>query len=173
MQAQSKHYVYRTETGSVEFWADRGRVYVMDLNKAGDSQADVHEQIKSMAPGEFMERAIAVRVSADERFPDEIARARQLLNRATEVCKIAWHFGDPTSQKVLDHLSKHRSKSRILMPGDAMPDIGGIKLKPALVKDPREALLTGKGVEAVPDFSLPQGQRLSPSHMSQLRRRRR
>lgn len=172
MQAESKHYVFKTESGAVEYWASKGRVFVVDLTKAGDSEKAIGEQIKSMSPKEFMERAMAVRISADERYPDEVFNARQLLTRAVEVCKIAWHFGDPTSQKVLSHLSRHRSHPQILMPGDILPAIGGGKLKLPEIDDPKQAILTGKGVAPIPDFSLSGSQLLTPARANKLRKRR-
>jgi hypothetical protein len=170
--AESKHYTYKTHTGEVEFWASKGRVFVIDVRKAGDSKAKLGEQIKSMAPGEFMKRAMAVRIGVDERYPDEVFKAKQLLNRAVEVCKIAWHFGDPTNTGVLAHISRHRKRPQILMPGDILPAIGGARFKPSRVDDPKQALLTGAGVGVVPDFSLSGERLLTPARAEKLRKRR-
>jgi hypothetical protein len=173
MRAESRHYQFLTSTGGVEFYADRGRVFVINLVQAAKADAPLETQIKSMPPGEFMKRAIAVRMSVDERFTDEVFRANQLLQRAVEVCKIAWHFGDPTDVRVLAQISKNRKKpGRILMPGDILPAIGGAQFKPSRITDQHEALLSGKGVGVTPDFSLSGEQLLTPSRAEKFRRRR-
>jgi len=79
-----KVYKYKT----VEFWAERGRIMVVDTEKAADAKNDVWQCVTSVDPVEFYKRAVAV-YTMHEDWPNERMEARQLLDNAREACLTA------------------------------------------------------------------------------------
>ena len=149
---RSKTYRYK----DIEFFAERGLVTVIDTELAADSDADPHDAIQRIPPGDFIFRAINVHVATGELYPEQVAASRKLLDDAVIVCKLAKAQGDPTDPRVLEHFGRHRRRSSALvLPGEAnriLGPVGGDRFKLDLKKDRRAMLL--KGATVTPDLSL-------------------
>lgn len=161
---ESKHYYFM----DLEFWAQNGMVTVLDNKRAGNG-LPANDCVFHMSPGEFIKRAIAVRMSTDDKYPDERQRASRFMDEAVQVAKLAKAQGDPTDQKVLDHVVKHERKTQILVPGTSGGGgtaLAGIDYKIETGKSPRNVLLRGD-YAVVPDFSV------KPVRPRQAKRKRR
>lgn len=170
MSKESKHFRFR----QVEFWAKDGRVYMVDLAKAGDSRASILEQVFTLSPGELLQRAIAVRMTADDRYPEQVRVARKLLEEATVVAKAAKFQGDPTDRNVLEHVTKHKRNNRVLVT-DSRSSFGGHALDTGInyklqLGQQRDMLLGG--VQVSPDLTVPPNLVMPPSKVAGRRRRR-
>lgn len=154
----SPRYKFR----NVEFWADKGRVWLLNLEAAADSTKAVTEKVITMAPGELLKRAVAIRASVGlsgaDRHPNVRLEANKLLEDSVAVAKWAQFQGDPTDQRVLAYKSRHKAKNRLSM-FDSRFSLPPLNTKYIIRGvDPRNLLL--KGVEARPDLSVPIGANL-------------
>jgi hypothetical protein len=177
-KSEGRHYRYMR----IEFFAQNGLITVIDLDAAGDSSAAAADAIQRLAPGEWIKRAIAVRMGVQEEYKDERDRAKKFLDESKEACKLAKSQGDPTDPAVLEHYSKHSKKSRILVPGmgagqrlspseatGILGPIGGPQQYRIRHKEnPRDTLLAG--VDVVPDFSIGQSSMMTPQRAPKVRR---
>jgi hypothetical protein len=182
---EGKHYRFM----QLEFYAQRGMITIIDLDAASDSTVEADVAINRVPPGQFMKRAIAVRMGCDDKYSDEVRGVNNFMDQAVAACKLAKAQGDPTDGKVIDHVVKHSRKSSIVMPGDAghgimgagltmsqaqaaarVGPVGGQRFKVRLGK-PRDMLKNG--VDVVPDFSIKHGDMLTPSAANALRKKKR
>jgi len=167
MLKESKHYRFK----GLEYWAQGGMVTILDVEMAGDSDADATEAVIRVTPGEFIKRAIAVRMSCTDQYSDERVESQRLLERATEVSKAAKAQGDPSDPGVWEHVSRHARRSSIIMPGDpsiAAP-VSDYKLK--FTSESRGILRDGS-YQVVPDLQIGQGQMLTPAKAELMRKRK-
>ena len=153
----------------LEFYANQGMITLIDLDKAADSDVPPDEAIQRLRPGQFMERAIAIRMGVQEEYPDEAMKASKLLEEAMAACKLAKSQGDPGDAKVQDHHAKHTKRSRILLSGGSAMSAGeankilgpvGGEYKIRHQSDPRDTLL--KGANVVPDITISGSQMITP-----------
>lgn len=169
---ESKHFRFKR----VEFWACNGRVYVMDLDAAANTDADLDEQIQTISPGDLMKRAIAIRQMTGDKYPDEVKAARDLLDNAMVVAKAAKFQGDPTDPKVLEHHGKHGRRSQILVPGQNDPNHGKIWTgvpEPTYKipkRDVRDIML--RGVQVTPDLAVSPTEAVTPERAQLMRKTR-
>jgi hypothetical protein len=164
-QHEGPHYKYL----GVEFWAVRGLITVVDVEKAGDSKVLAPDCIQRISPGELIKRAVAVRMSINDKYPSMVRSAHQFMDRAVAAAKLAKAQGDPTDPKVLEHFGKHRRRSSVstlVLPGD-LPPIGGRSFQLKLGK-PRDILLGG--VQVTPDQIIRPGRMLTPAMANRLRK---
>ncbi len=148
---ESKHYHFR----DLEFWACNGIVTVLDERRAGDGR-DANDCVFHMSPGEFLKRAIAVRMSTDDKYPDERRRAGRFMEEAAIVAKQAKAQGDPSDARTRGHVVTHGRSSQILVPGMSTGGGGalaGVDYKVKAGADKRSVLLRGD-YSVQPDFSL-------------------
>ena len=170
---EGKHYRFRR----VEFWACNGRVYVLDLDKAADTDADLDDQIQTISPGDLIKRAIAIRQMTGDKYADEIKEARDLLDHSTACAKEAKRQGDPTDPKVLEHFAKHARRSQILVPGqNGNANNGGLWTGPPVnykipKRDVRDIML--RGIQVTPDLSVSPTDAITPARAEQLRKAKR
>ena len=76
-----KIYKYKT----VEFWPERGRIMVIDTEKAAEAKDELWTYITSVDPVEFYKRAIAIYVMCED-TPLDRQQASRLLEDAREAC---------------------------------------------------------------------------------------
>jgi len=124
---EGPHYRF----GKLEFFAYKGMITVIDDDDAGSGDSVPAEAIIRVSVGEFMKRAIAVRMGADDRYEDEVFKARQLLENAKTACLLAKAQGDPTDALTVGHVTKHRKRrASLVMPGhDTLTGGAEIKLE--------------------------------------------
>lgn len=159
-----------------EFWAENGRIYLLDTEKAGDSDAELDEQVQTMSPGDFLKRAIAIRQIVQDRDQPNctVRQSRRLLEEATLVAKQAKKQGDPTDPQVLEHMAKHRRQSQILVPGRDFHAGSGLGLPPPRYKLPRRDPLDimRRGAQVTPDLSGSDLTPVTPAMAERMRRNR-
>ena len=164
---ESKHYHWNR----IEFYAQRGLITIVDEDLAADAAADPHRAIQRVRPGDFMERALAIRMATGDKYPDEARKANRLLDEAKEVCKIAKAQGDPGDPKVQAHYRRHRRRSSALvLPSEAdriLGPVGGPRFRIRL-DEPRKMMLGG--VQVVPDITLGPASMVTPAVAEQLRK---
>jgi hypothetical protein len=173
---EGPHYRFR----QFEYWAERGMITLIDENlmSSGPSREDAMQRLR---PGEFMQRAIAIRMGVDDQYPSEVREAQKLLLEAKSACKLAKSQGDPTDPRTLDHMTTHRRRSSILVPGQApaltpaeantaLGPVGGAKFK-IQSKNASEVMKSGPAV--VPDFTIGQQGMLTPKRANKLRKKKR
>ena len=162
---EGPHYRFRR----LEFYANQGMITLIDLDKAADSDVPPDEAIHRLRPGQFMERALAIRMGVQEEYPDEAHQARKLLEDAMAACKLAKAQGDFGDKKVQEHHAKHTKRSRILLSGGSAMSTGeankilgpvGGEYKIRQRSDPRDTLL--KGANVVPDITIDGSKMLTP-----------
>ena len=150
--SEGPHHKYM----KIEFYAQRGLVTVIDVDKASDSGVSASEALSRVPPSEFIKRAIAVRMSFPEDYASKNRELSRFLEEAKATVKLALAQGDPTDPKVRAHVAKHRRRSSaIILPGEAnriLGPVGGQKYK-IRMDDPRKMLL--RGVTVVPDLTIP------------------
>jgi hypothetical protein len=131
----------------LEIYRERGSIIMARLDKAADSNCSADEAFKSVPPIEGLKRAAAVVVyhQREGTPPSEKAKAIKLMEFMEKIVKEAIAFGDPTDPNVLEHIIKHDSKSRIVVPsGPTIP----YKIQ---CKDTPQDTLLG-GYQLTPDF---------------------
>jgi len=162
---EGPHYRYHR----LEFYANQGMITLIDLDKAADSDVAPDEAIQRLRPGQFMERAIAIRMGTQDEYRDESWESSKLLEDAMAACKLAKAQGDFGDKKVQDHHAKHTKRSRILLSGGSTVSAGeankilgpvGGDYKIRHSSDPRDTLL--KGANVVPDITIDGSQMLTP-----------
>ncbi len=153
MPAGDRKNVYRYR--KFEFWAAGGRVYIADTTKAGDEAYDLRERLRTIAPAELMQRAVAIAIAAKDDYANVRSEVKQLMEDAAACAKEAKKQGDPTDPKVREDMTKHRRKSSIIMPQDftsgGMGSPMGLKYK--IEKERAESVFLD-GPKLVPDLSL-------------------
>lgn len=119
MPEKEKVYKFR----ELEFYAKMGFVKLID---------NEHGREKDITPGDFMQRAIALRTNEEAIYRkrnskptraqrQEYQEVRKFFFDAADCCKLARKQGDPTSAKTVAHMVKHFRPGRILVPG--MPEM--------------------------------------------------
>lgn len=144
---EGKHYYFM----DLEFWANNGMVTVLDGKRAGDGR-DAADCLFHMSPGEFIKRAISVRMTLGDKYADERQRASRFMEEAAIVAKVAKKQGDLSDANVVDHMMRHDRKAQILVPG-MNTGLAGIDYKVETGKDPRNVMLRGD-YNVVPDLSI-------------------
>jgi hypothetical protein len=146
---EGKHFHYM----DLEFWAQNGMVTVLDSKRAADGR-DAADCIFHVSPGEFIKRAIAVRMSTGDQYPDERRRASRFMEEAVIVAKEAKKQGDPSDERVLDHVLKHNKRAQIIVPSmSGGSALAGVDYKVETGKNPRNIVLRGD-YEVLPDFKV-------------------
>jgi hypothetical protein len=170
---EGPHYRFR----QFEYWAERGMITLIDENlMSGNSGRE--DAMQRLRPGEFMQRAIAIRMGVDDQYPSEVREAQKLLLEAKTACKLAKAQGDPTDPRTLDHLSTHRRRSSILVPGQMSPaeansrlgPVGGAKFK---IQSKEASDVMKSGPALTPDFTIGQQGMLTPKRANKLRKKKR
>lgn len=145
---EGRHYRYRC----FEFWAEKGLISLLDVERAADSTAKLSDYYWRLSPSEFLKRTIAIHIATGVRYPSEIRRTKKLLDDSVEACKLAKAQGDPTDPQVSAYAGRHKRKSRIITPSEANtllgPVSGGWKFD--FDKDRDDVLRTGPAV--IPDI---------------------
>jgi len=163
---EGQHYRFHR----LEFYANQGMITLIDLDKAADSAVAPDEAIQRLRPGQFMERAIAIRMGTQEEYRDESWESSKLLENATAACKLAKAQGDFGDKKVQEHYAKHTKRSRILLSGSSSMSTGeankilgpvGGEYKIRHRNDPRDTLL--KGANVVPDITITGSKMMTPN----------
>lgn len=163
-QSESKHYRFQ----GLEFYAQRGMVTIIDLERAGDSRATAHDALKRISAAELIKRAIAVRMQTNDKYPSMVRAANKFMDEAVAVAKIAKRQGDPTDPAVLADVARHRRRSSsLLLPGQELPPIGGARFALKLTT-PRDMLLNG--VQCSPDRIISSGSMITPEMGNRLRK---
>lgn len=142
---ESKHFKFR----DLEFWAQNGMVTVLDTERANENRP-VEDCLFHMSPGEFIKRAIAVRMTVGDTYPDEQREASRFLEEATVVVKMAKAQGDLSDPNVVEHMIKHERKAQILVPNTLV----GVDYKLQANDDPRNVILHG-AYDVAPELSRP------------------
>jgi len=148
-KSEGKHYRFR----NFEFWAERGMITLVDLNDASDNKP-VDEYRQRLSPGEFMKRAIAALVSEPDKYPSVLRELRNLVQNAAEAAKLAKAQGDPTDQKVIDHMLKHKSKSSALILPGTPSELPAMPSAPVKFASKSADSVLKSGFDIVPDFSI-------------------
>jgi len=112
LTGQDRHYKY----SYIEFWAENGMVKMVDTRAAADSDT-ASSAVRTLRPGEFLQRVLAVAQATPDQYPDEMRNVRKLLEEGTRVAKIARSQGDPLDPKVREHRRKHERKTQLFIPG--------------------------------------------------------
>jgi len=127
---------------TVEFWAEKGRVMVLDTRKV-DTATSPYEAIRSLRPKEFMKRALAVYALSQEQPPSERFLARKLMDEAEVVFRQAMEAGDIGDPDVFEwHVRNQMRKSSILVPqtvGLVKP--AGASSRAVLKREPSDKIL--------------------------------
>lgn len=173
MAARGKCYKFR----HFEFWPENGRIYLLDTDRAADSDAELDDQIQTMSPADFMARAIAIRqIVQDTDQPHcTVRQSRKLLEEAVIVCKLAKKQGDPTDPETMAYMARHRRSSQILMPGTDFHAGSRLGLPPPRYKLPKRDPddIMRRGAQVTPDLSGSQVTAITPALAEQMRRNRR
>ena len=109
--AKGQHYFFGRNP-QLEFYAERGMITLIDMDRAASDDYTADETIKRLSPGDFLKRAVAVRMSTPDNYDDRHSAASKLLEEAKIVVKEAIAQGDPTDPKVQEHHAKHGGGSR-------------------------------------------------------------
>lgn len=73
----------------IKFWAEGGRVVILNTVKAEDESAPLEKVIRTIEPKEFLKRAIAVWVMNQAQPPSQIRKVNKLREEAEIVVKEA------------------------------------------------------------------------------------
>ena len=139
------HYRYK----NIEFWANNGMVSIVDVEAAEKGKTG-REAERLLRPGEFLKQALGAYMSVHDRYPSEFREARNMLEQAKEVVKLAKHQGDALDPAVIDHYIKHEQPARIFIPGEMRPNY---KVLPGR---PRDQFFGNEPVRVVDEPKKPQ-----------------
>ena len=115
----------------IEFWAEGGRVLVQNLTKADDPTKHVLEVVKSVEPGEFMRRALAVYKLHSDDKPSERFAVSQLVEHA-----------DIVAREALEQANKlNTNRVQIFIPRSATKLIVPFRKEPKFKKESAEKIL--------------------------------
>lgn len=154
-----KHYFFE----KFEFYADGGMITLIDTQKAGDSSASVDEYHFRIRPGEFLKRAISARMAEPDKYASKVRALRNLLENATEACKLALRQGDLANDDVAGQFLKHkRQGARLILPGFSpdLPPMPGQRMKIKSSDNPHDL---SKSPQVVPDITIDPSTVMTPA----------
>jgi hypothetical protein len=132
-------------------------ITLIDHEVAQDTSKSEDDYRFRIAPGEFMRRAVAAFTSEPDMYPSKLAALRKMLTDAATACKLAKKQGDPTDNKVQDHILRHgRRSSSLILPGSpGLPPMPGQRMRIKPNGEVRDIL--SKGYQVTPDLVLSPG----------------
>ena len=154
--AEGKHYKFQGETKTWEFWAQGGRVYILNTDQADDPNQDLRKRVKTISPAELLQRAFAIAFSLQDMHADIRSKANKLLEEAEACAKAARYQGDVSDPKVRDQMSRSVRRRSIVMPGQVpTPAMAGIPSLSYKIKKEQADEIFENGGKLVPDLQIP------------------
>ena len=165
----SRHYFFQ----NIEFWAERGLITMVDVDRAGDESCPLDKACKRISPGKFLKQGLAAYMSVPaERWPSDGWAARKMLEEVQIVVKAALAQGNPTDPKVQAEYAKNpKGPVSLFIPGEGGSTLyensSKMKLAPG---QPRKYFTGDREISMVPDLELPASTPISQTMFDRIRK---